>query len=122
MKNGMILIVVALAAVAIWAWTKGTAKAGMRPPAPVTPSGAIKAPAQESPSISLSVWQGLTGEQISALPVTTQMGNVGAENYYKTSQPVLIGDTGFKIWGVTESGAIVISQNDPSFYDPIDWY
>jgi hypothetical protein len=73
-------------------------------------------------AIPLEAWQEATPEQISRIPVlATEKGTVGYEEYHKTPEPIEIGDTGFKIWGVTETGATVISQRDPSTYEPWEW-
>ena len=117
MKNDMMMLVVlAVGGLAIWQTTKK--------PAVVMPTGVTqhtKIATTEQPSIPLDVWQGLTGEEITKLPVTQQTARVGAETYYKTSQPVAIGNTSFKIWGMTESGAVVIATRDPATYDPWEW-
>jgi len=89
--------------------------------APAT-TGAPKIVIAERASIPLDAWQSLTQEQLQGLPVTQQKDIVGAETYYKTSQPVAIGDTGFNIYGKTESGAVVIATRDPSTYEAWEWY
>ena len=81
-----------------------------------------KAPMTETPTIPLDVWQGLTREEVAKLPVTQEKGTVGVSDYYKTSKPVAIGDTGFKIWGMTESGSVVMSTKDPASYEAWEWY
>jgi hypothetical protein len=116
----MMLGVLAIGGFLIWQMTRS--KPAQAAPRPTTPSGATKTATTEGASVPLSVWQGLTGEQLATLPVTMQIGTVGAETYYKTSQPVAIGDTGFKIWGMTENGAVVISQKDPATYPDWEWY
>ena len=47
---------------------------------------------------------------------------IGMEVYNPTPQPIAIGDTGFKVWGTTNSGATVVSMNDPSTYAAWEWY
>ena len=121
MKDNMtMLVVLALGGFAVWRASKAK-PAGAAPSVPQWSPGDLKPPATESPGLPLDVWQGLTGEEIAKLPVTQQKGQVGAETYYKTSEPVAIGDTGFKIWGMTESGAVVIATRDPATYDPREW-
>jgi len=116
----IVIGIIALVGFALWQNSKKTA------PAPkigdVGLITLVKTPAPEQASISLDVWQGLTGEQLAKLPVTTQTGELGGENYYKTSQPVAIGNTGFKIWGMTESGVPIVALRDPSTYDISEWY
>lgn len=85
------------------------------------PTGQSKTTINETPSVPLDVWQSLTQEQLQGLPVTEQTGVVGFSKYYKTSEPIAIGDTGFKLWGLTESGAIVLSKNPPETYDRDEW-
>jgi hypothetical protein len=81
-----------------------------------------KQPATDGVAIPLEAWQQATSEEISHIPVlATEKGTVGYEEYHKTSEPIEIGDTGFKIWGVTESGTAVISKRDPSTYEPWEW-
>ena len=116
MKNGTVIIIVAALAAVFLLRPKDVAKAVV-----LVPSGGGKAPSTESPTIPLSVWQSLTGEQVSGLPITTRTGLVGSEIYYKTSTPVAVGNTGFKIWGMTESGSVVIALRDPSTYDAVHW-
>jgi hypothetical protein len=73
-------------------------------------------------AIPLEAWQEATPEQISRIPVlATEKGTVGYEEYHKTPEPIAIGDTGFNVWGVTESGSAVISQNDPGTYADWEW-
>ena len=102
--------------------TKKPARAAPAPTgAAPAPTGATKTPIVESASIPLDVWQGLTGEQIKTILVTQKKGAVGVDEYYKTSQPVAIGDTGFYIWGLTEYGTPVVSTKDPGSYDSWEW-
>ena len=112
----MPIVLIAGVGLIVWQMTKQKPLGGV----PV-PTGETKTSTTEKANITLDVWQGLTSEQLAALPVTKQRGTVGGETYYKTSQPVAIGDTGFKIWGMTESGAVVISKNDPAIYDSWEW-
>ena len=114
------MMIAVLAVIGLVAWQMSKAK-----PAGATPQwspGDLKPPTSEGASLPLNVWQRLTQEQLQGLPITRQTGQIGAEPYYKTSQPVAIGDTGFKIWGMTESGAVVVSKYDPATYDPWEWY
>lgn len=87
----------------------------------LNPTGESKTTISEMPTVPLDVWQSLTREQLQGLPVTEQIGQVGTEKYYKTSTPIAIGDTGFKIWGMTESGATIVSMNPPETYSAWDW-
>ena len=114
MKDSMtMMVVLALGGFVVWQMSKK--------PTVVMPTAPAKTTTTEQPSIPLDVWQGLTGEEIAKLPVTQQTAQVGSETYYKTSQPVAIGNTSFKIWGMTESGAVVIATRDPATYDPWEW-
>jgi len=90
-------------------------------PLPPTEPLPAKITSSEIPAISLDVWRGLTGEQIKTLPVTKETGTVGVETYYKISTPVAIGDTGFKIWGMTETGSTVVSTKPPETYAAWEW-
>ena len=121
MKDTQGLVMVGLIGLGLWALSRG--KLPIEPPAIPQPTipPVVKPLITETPSISLDVWQGLAPQRLATLPVTQQTGQVGNETYYKTSQPVAIGDTGFKIWGTTESGATVVSQRDPATYDPREW-
>ena len=119
MKDSMtMMVVLALGGFVVWQMSK-------KPIIPREIDGwqlqPTKIATTEQPSIPLDVWQGLTGEEIAKLPVTQQTAQVGSETYYKTSQPVAIGNTGFRIWGMTESGAVVIATRDPATYDPWEW-
>ena len=121
--NMMMLVVLALGGFVVWQMSKKPVQVAP-PEAPFVPQwspGDLKPPATESPGLPLDVWQRATREQLQGLPVTQQKGQVGAETYYKTSEPIAIGDTGFKIWGKTESGAVVIATRDPATYDPWEW-
>ena len=89
---------------------------------PTQPTGETKTPAIEASSLPLEAWRILTQQQLQGLPVTQQKGQVGVEPYYKTSEPIAIGDTGFKIWGMTERGSVVVSKRDPATYDPTEWW
>ena len=121
MKNNiMMLAVLALGGFAVWQGTKKSAQAA--PTLPVIPTEAPKTTTTEGASLPLDVWQSLTQQQLQGLPVTQQTGRVGAETYHKTSAPVAIGDTGFKVWGMTESGAVVVATKDPSAYAAWEWY
>ena len=119
-NNTLMLAVLALGGFVVWQMTRKPAQAA--PTLPVIPTGAPKTTTIEGASLPLDVWQLLTQKQLQGLPVTQQKGTVGVEDYYKTSQPVAIGDTGFEIWGTTESGAVVVSKNDPATYNPWEWY
>ena len=118
--NMMMLVVLALGGLVVWQMSKAK-PVEATPSVPQWSPGDLKPPTTESASIPLNVWQDLTGEQIAKLPVTTKTSTVGSETYYKTSTPVAIGDTGFKIWGMTESGSVVIATKDPATYDPWEW-
>lgn len=118
--------ILVLAAAALW-WL-GTRydglpgpPAGPLPPTVPPPTGETKPPVSEMPIVPLDVWQSLTKEQLQGLPVTEQTGKVGVETYYKTSTPIAIGDTGFNIWGMSESGATIISKNPPETYPAWEW-
>ena len=119
-NNKMMLAVLALGGFAVWQGTKKSAQAA--PTLPVIPTEAPKTTTTEGASLPLDVWQSLTQQQLQGLPVTQQVGQVGAESYYKTSQPEAIGDTGFNIYGMTKSGAVVVATKDPASYDPWEWY
>ena len=100
-------------AMALWALTRKPA--AVEPPLP-------KQPIVEQPHISLPEWQELTPEQLAPLPVNTAKDiPIGSETYNPTPQPVAIGNTGFSIWGTTESGATVVSKNEPSTYAAWEW-
>ena len=124
-NNMMMLGVLALGGLIIWQMTKSKQAVAsgptILPAGATTTAGAITTTASEGASIPLSVWQGLTGEQLAALPVTKETGTAGIKTYYKTSQPVAIGDTGFKIWGMTSYGSVVLAKNDPASYPVSDW-
>ena len=115
MKNMTTIAILALGGLAVWQMSKAK-------PVGATPTGATKIVIAEEASIPLDAWQALTQEKLQGLPVTKQTGIIGAETYYKTSQPVAIGDTGFNIYGTTESGAVVIATRDPSTYEAWEWY
>ena len=115
-RRGVLAIVVAIVGLGLWARKEG--KLPIKPP--IIPP-VVKPPITETPSIPLDVWQGLTSQQLATLPVTQQKGAVGTELYNKTSRPIAIGDTGFSIWGTTESGATVVSMNPPETYDDWEW-
>ena len=112
-KDNMMLVILALGGLVVWQMTRKTAV--------VAAPADTKTTIVENSGIPLNVWQGLTGEEIAKLPVTQQTGQVGTETYYKTTQPVAIGATGFSIWGTTESGAMVVSKKDPGEYEPWEW-
>lgn len=95
--------------------------AGLPPAGVPNPTGESKTAVSEMPTVPLDVWQSLTKEQLQGLPVTEQIGKAGVEKYYKTSTPIAIGDTGFKIWGMTESGATIVSKNPPETYSAYEW-
>ena len=122
--NTMMIALVAGAGLLFWQMSKGKTLPAptMQPPPGVKPQTLPpKTPVVENPIMPLEVWQGLTGEEIAQMPVTREMGNVGYEDYYKTSAPYAIGDTGFSIWGMTESGSPVVAQNDPASYAAWEW-
>ena len=132
--NTMMIALVAGAGLLFWQMSKGktplpapSMKPPTLPPPTVPPPGVKpqtlppKTPVIENPTMPLEVWQGLTGEEIAQMPVTREMGNVGYEDYYKTSAPYAIGDTDFSIWGMTESGSPVVAQNDPASYAAWEW-
>ena len=118
MKDLMPIVLIAGIGLIVWQMTKEKPVGAM----PIQPTGATKTTITEAASIPLDAWQSLTQEQLQGLPVTAQKGQVGDEIYYKTSQPVAIGDTGFKIWGVTESGAAIIAIKDPASYSSWEWF
>ena len=117
--NKMMIALVAGAGLLFWQMSKG--KTPLPTPSMKPPTLPPKTPVIENPIMPLEVWQGLTGEEIAQMPVTREMGNVGYEDYYKTSAPYAIGDTDFSIWGMTESGSPVVAQNDPASYAAWEW-
>jgi hypothetical protein len=134
-KKGLGLGVVAIIGLGLWAWLKSKPAAAGTTPAAATPTATTPATTTPTPitttpkttttdkaTMPLEVWQQISQAKVEALPVTKNTGIAGAETYYKTSQPIAIGNTGFNIYGVTESGAAVISQNDPSTYPAWEWY
>ena len=107
--------VLAISSLALWALTQKPAKAVQPPLLP-------KQPIVEQPHISLPEWQELTPEPLATLPVNTAKDiPIGSETYNPTHQPIAIGNTGFSIWGTTESGATVVSKNEPSTYAAWEW-
>jgi len=119
-NNTLMLAVLALGGFVVWQMTRKPAQAA--PTLPVIPTGAPKTTTIEGASLPLDVWQSLTQQQLQGLPVTQQKSQIGSETYYKTSEPVAIGDTGFKVWGMTESGAVVMATKDPASYAAWEWY
>ena len=124
--KGLDIGVLAISGLALWALTRKPAAA--QPPAPKQPLAVVQPPAPkqpltEPPSIPLETWQEATTKQLAKLPVNTAKEiQIGAETYNPTSKPIAISNTGFKIWGTTESGATVVSKNDPSTYPAWEWY
>ena len=124
--KGLDIGVLAIVGLALWALTRKPAAA--QPPAPKQPPAVVQPPAPkqpltEPPPIPLETWQKVTSAQLANLPVnTTKRVLIGPETYNPTSKPIAISDTGFKIWGTTESGATVVSRNDPSTYPAWEWY
>jgi hypothetical protein len=119
MKDGRAVGMLVLGGLAIWALTRKPEIP--KPEVTKVPAKTAKQPATDGMAIPLEAWQEATPEQISRIPVTQETGTVGYEEYHKTPEPIEIGDTGFKIWGVTETGATVISKRDPSTYEPWEW-
>jgi hypothetical protein len=121
MKDGRAVGMLVLGGLAIWALTRKP-EITEKVIAKKVPVKTAKQPATDGMAIPLEAWQEATPEQISRIPVlATEKGTVGYEEYHKTPEPIEIGDTGFKIWGVTETGTTVISQRDPSTYEPWEW-
>jgi len=145
MKDGRRLVIAAVIGLGLWAWRKAKPTAAISEAelarllaewekasdaekaklqaqiAAVEKQLALKSTITETPSIALDTWQAVTPEQVKTLPVTQETGMAGVTPYYKTSEPVAIGDTGSFIWGMTESGAIVVATNEPATFDLRDW-
>ena len=82
-------------------------------PTPTTPEPAT--PPRMNESGTSPSWEP------SPSPSTTHTLGVGGASY-TPSTPTAIGNTGFTNWGITSSGAQVISINDPSTYEPWEWW
>jgi hypothetical protein len=131
MKDGKIVGMLVLAALAVWALTRKpkvpepevtTVPEIPKPEVVKVPAKTAKQPATDGMTIPLEAWQEATPEQISHIPVlATEKDTVGYEEYNRTPEPIAIGDTGFNIWGVTETGAAVVSQRDPGTYESWEW-
>ncbi len=88
------------------------------PKLPIKESEPVPTPSQK-PAFSPEVRNSETSPSWkSASPNTLGAGGVS----YTPSNPTQVGDTEFINWGTTASGAQVISINDPSTYDPWEWY
>jgi len=125
--KGLDIGVLAIGGLALWALTRkpaiGQQPAAIQPLKAVVQPPVPKQPLTEPPSIPLETWQKATSTQLANLPVnTTKRVLIGPETYNPTSKPIAISNTGFKIWGTTESGATVVSKNDPSTYPAWEWY
>jgi len=111
MKNGGTLVMIAIAGVALWMWSKGK---GFTPSAQAAITTSGKSP---SSAPAPTGWQFIS----EVPPPDVKLYSLGPVSYAKFEQPIIIGDTGFKQWGVTAEGSPVVSLNPPESYDYSDW-
>jgi len=112
MKDGKILIVLALIGVAVWMFAKG--KFTFTPTKAATTTTNSKSPITDPAPTD---WQLISEKP----PSDVKLNVVGTLTYAKFTQPLALGDTGFTQWGVTDLGVPVVSKNPPDSYDPGQW-
>jgi len=116
MKNGTILAVIALGAVAAWALATGKIKLPGVKAAATTSS--VPTPAVQPTTEPPSPWATVP-TSISLLPTFVTYG--GGTYQPVAGNPVPVGDTGFKVWGATPEGYPIVSMNPPDSYEAWEW-
>jgi len=132
-QNSKGLAALVIGGLILWNWAKKlpkgvTAPAPPAPPVkplvkpPALPPKPPKQPITEQPRVSLDTWQAATPRNLKTLRVVkTQNIPIGGTTYNPTPKHIAIGDTGFRVWGRTETGATVVSKNDPESYPAWEW-
>lgn len=114
MKNGTILAIIALGVVAFWAWSSGKL-GGFTPSAAAATTTGSKSPSTTPAPTDYALITEIP-------PATTKQYQLGYTTYAKFEQPVNLGNTGFKQWGVTADGTPVVSIKAPQSYPDWVWY